>query len=700
MKSSNEVSGTWSKLPNQGLPPGYARDRTSSLASFMNLNGANEEDFGDMFSLATANDYPMNDRGRRILLPAGSNNAEDDEATSRFRKRVKQMARKETVRPARSLSPVSRDRDMFEEAGEEDGGQPLQLDQTNRKKKGKGIGYIFTPSAQTQEQAKVPAQTRRVMIISPGDEEKLKNGPQEKVYRLDEMKAHWKATRMKLFAARTAIDVQPELVERTRFKMEAHRKDIRLHGISPNAISFNSEQYATEQEIVRSSVGIIEEPVSEEQMRVLVKQCKENIDLTQHLLYSKKYDNKWKPQHRKLFAEGTEDGKKKNRPLNKQGWVLPLKKLCDKIGISTSFFTHNKHVTLDEAREYVLKERLAKTADMIAGSWLTVADRQSVENPVLMSYLSQTLDARTLALRLAQFKVNIETDMDRVRETGQYYNNIQLGKRMFAPTRKPKFVQTITGGMERRFEILDNQVNFIPFEHIASDLYKEKCRNTRVHCRDSTRVVLKYANYDGDDDFIHANRIEGGPLFSKFILTQAPMANTVGDFWRMIYQEKCPYIFMLISRKHPERCERYWPSTPSDDPLLVFGLTVENRGICTDRDPLFRITQLLITGPDGDKHHVEHWQADMNNSANLWSPLLLLRLARNCNRPIVVHDHLGISRAACLVAAEVAICNLIKGPSYKHPVQRAVQFVRSCRPFSVETPMQVSKQMIKCLQID
>lgn len=40
-------------------------------------------------------------------------------------------------------------------------------------------------------------------------------------------------------------------------------------------------------------------------------------------------------------------------------------------------------------------------------------------NPVLMSYLSQTLDARTLALRLAQFKVNIETDMDRVRETGQ-----------------------------------------------------------------------------------------------------------------------------------------------------------------------------------------------------------------------------------------------------------------------------------------
>ncbi|KHJ83574.1 hypothetical protein OESDEN_16727, partial [Oesophagostomum dentatum] len=78
----------------------------------------------------------------------------------------------------------------------------------------------------------------------------------------------------------------------------------------------------------------------------------------------------------------------------------------------------------------------------------------------------------------------------------------------------------------------------------------------------------------------------------------------------------------------------------------------------------------------------------MNNSSNLDSPLAILRLARNSVRPVIVHDCLGISRAACVVAIEIAICNIIKGPTYKHPIQKAVHFLRRQRPFSVETPMQ------------
>ncbi|KAK6042989.1 hypothetical protein COOONC_19506 [Cooperia oncophora] len=48
----------------------------------------------------------------------------------------------------------------------------------------------------------------------------------------------------------------------------------------------------------------------------------------------------------------------------------------------------------------------------------------------------------------------------------------------------------------------------------------------------------------------------------------------------------------------------------------------------------------------------------------------------------------GISRAACVVATELAICSIIRGPTYKHPIQKAVHFLRLQRPFSVETPMQ------------
>lgn len=59
------------------------------------------------------------------------------------------------------------------------------------------------------------------------------------------------------------------------------------------------------------------------------------------------------------------------------------------------------------------------------------------------------------------------------------YNNIYLGKRIFGPARKQVFKSTIIGGAERRFEIIENQVNHIPFTHEASDSCPEKCRNRR-----------------------------------------------------------------------------------------------------------------------------------------------------------------------------------------------------------------------------
>lgn len=62
---------------------------------------------------------------------------------------------------------------------------------------------------------------------------------------------------------------------------------------------------------------------------------------------------------------------------------------------------------------------------------------------------------------------------------------------------------------------------------------------------------------------------------------------------------------------------------------------------------------------------MEHWQGDLNNSDDLQTPLRLLRLARNCAFPTVVHDHLGVSRASALVAVELCIANLLKGPAYK-----------------------------------
>ncbi|KAF7639071.1 Tyrosine-protein phosphatase domain-containing protein [Meloidogyne graminicola] len=270
---------------------------------------------------------------------------------------------------------------------------------------------------------------------------------------------------------------------------------------------------------------------------------------------------------------------------------------------------------------------------------------------------------------------------------GRYYNNIYLGKRIFGPARKQVFMYTVVGGMERRFEIVDNQVNHIQFTHEHSDKFVEKCRNQRIKCKDDSRVVLNFPE-GSSDSFIHANYVKSPLLFNDFIITQAPMDNTIGDFWRMIWQEHVCFIFMLIGQG-PSRCAKYWPENVSSKPLQMDGLVIWNEGLEPfDRDPFFKITKLRIVGPNNEELRIEHWQGDLNNSQDMDSPLRLLRLARSCTSPTVIHDHLGISRAACLVAIELTLCQLLRGPLHKYVVQRSVHYLRFCRSFSVETPMQ------------
>uniref|UniRef100_A0A915Q665 Tyrosine-protein phosphatase domain-containing protein n=1 Tax=Setaria digitata TaxID=48799 RepID=A0A915Q665_9BILA len=358
--------------------------------------------------------------------------------------------------------------------------------------------------------------------------------------------------------------------------------------------------------------------------------------------------------------------------------VVLTEKLLYDIGVSSDFFTRNERVDLENARSFILYQRLTRNPE--PSKWLE-NDELNYRNRNLEEFFTKDWDGNEIIKRMNEFNRNVQNDLDRVRLHDRFYNNIVMWEALIG-SRKQIFIRTMIGGMERRFEILDNQVNHIVYTHHAFDQHLHLCRNKRIKCRDSTRVILHYP-YGASYDFIHANYIQGGPLFNKFILTQAPMENTIGDFWRMVWQEKSPYIFMLISRKEKERC-----SQRIGDQMTHYELTIVNSAIDDFRMPLFRITYLTVIGPEGDKLYVEHWQGDMNNSDNVMLPLQLLRLARNCSYPTIIHCHLGISRSAALVASEICISCLLKGPSYKHCVQKAVQLLRAQRPFCIETPMQ------------
>ncbi|CAG9540991.1 unnamed protein product [Cercopithifilaria johnstoni] len=391
-----------------------------------------------------------------------------------------------------------------------------------------------------------------------------------------------------------------------------------------------------------------------------------NAVLTEMLLYDSRYDTAWKSKYIKKFK------KHKMKLRNRAGWI----------DINGDFFTGNEKVNLEDARSFILHQRLTRIPKL--SDWLE-NDELNYRNVNLEEFFKKNWDGMEIIKRMNEFNRNVKNDLDRVPLHDRFYNNIVMWETLIG-NRKQIFIRTMIGAMERRFEILENQVNHIVFTHHAFDEHLHLCRNKRIKCRDSTRVVLTYPSV-ATNDFIHANYIQGGPLFNKFIITQAPMENTIGDFWRMVWQERSPYIFMLISRKENARCAQYWPRRIGEQ-ITNYGLTIVNSGMDEFRLPLFRVTYLLVIGPEGDKLHVEHWQGDMNNSDNVALPLQLLRFARNCSYPTIIHCHLGISRSATLVAAEICIACLLKGPTYKHCVQKAVQLLRSQRPFCIETPMQ------------
>ncbi|KAK6052727.1 Protein-tyrosine phosphatase [Cooperia oncophora] len=109
---------------------------------------------------------------------------------------------------------------------------------------------------------------------------------------------------------------------------------------------------------------------------------------------------------------------------------------------------------------------------------------------------------------------------------------------------------------------------------------------------DSTRVRLKARSEN--DDYIHASWMTM-PDNQKYLCTQGPIAETVEDFWHMVFTERSNVIVMLCSfveEKH-EKCypyflaERYVPQNFGK----MYNVTLLR---CYDSDPNGLILHKLL----------------------------------------------------------------------------------------------------------
>eukprot|EP00794_Sanderia_malayensis_P018180 gene18180-19994_t len=183
-----------------------------------------------------------------------------------------------------------------------------------------------------------------------------------------------------------------------------------------------------------------------------------------------------------------------------------------------------------------------------------------------------------------------------------------------------------------------------------------------------TVVKLKPIDDDPQSTYINANYIRGyNDCKEMYIATEGPLQSTVADFWRMIWECRCPIIIMIskLKEKNEEKCAEYWPchkSKPQQkfgDITVTFDSEIAKNGC--------NITKLYINHGKflEDSRMVTHyWMTSWpdHRVPKTSSEILFLakemRSARDIptsqlskeNGPVVVHCSAGRGRTGCFIA--------------------------------------------------
>ncbi|KAL0619742.1 Tyrosine-protein phosphatase non-receptor type 12, partial [Plecturocebus cupreus] len=212
---------------------------------------------------------------------------------------------------------------------------------------------------------------------------------------------------------------------------------------------------------------------------------------------------------------------------------------------------------------------------------------------------------------------------------------------------------------------------------------------------DHSRVKLTLKTPSQDSDYINANFIKGvyGP--KAYVATQGPLANTVIDFWRMIWEYKVVIIVMACREFEMGRkkCERYWPLY-GEDPITFapFKISCEDEQARTD----YFIRTLLLEFQNESRRlyqfHYVNWP-DHDVPSSFDSILDMISLMRKYQEhedvPICIHCSAGCGRTGAICAIDYT-WNLLKAGKIPEEfnVFNLIQEMRTQRHSAVQTKEQ------------
>ncbi|KAK3612593.1 hypothetical protein CHS0354_042101 [Potamilus streckersoni] len=190
---------------------------------------------------------------------------------------------------------------------------------------------------------------------------------------------------------------------------------------------------------------------------------------------------------------------------------------------------------------------------------------------------------------------------------------------------------------------------------------KPKNRYANVIAYDHSRVILQPVEGLPGSDYINANYMDGYRKQNAYIATQGALPETFGDFWRMIWEQRCATIVMMtrLEERNRIKCDQYWPSRGAETYGLMHILLVEITELATYTIRTFHIQRYGVP----EKREVRQFQFTAwpdHGVPDHPTPLLMfMRRVKASNPPdagpVVVHCSAGVGRTGAFIVIDAML---------------------------------------------
>uniref|UniRef100_A0A8W8MNB7 protein-tyrosine-phosphatase n=1 Tax=Magallana gigas TaxID=29159 RepID=A0A8W8MNB7_MAGGI len=246
--------------------------------------------------------------------------------------------------------------------------------------------------------------------------------------------------------------------------------------------------------------------------------------------------------------------------------------------------------------------------------------------------------------------------------TDSNYSNVNINTALDIPIDKLEIViaekrKNDNEGFRKEYAAIPSgELHSCEFGKKPENVPKNRYKTTFPY--DHSRVVLDNQSGEHSDD-INANYIEGANRQKEYIATQGPKSNTLGDFWRMIWQENVSSVVMVTTLVEGEKvkCNKYWPD--KDNPALYGPVQVtlmeEKEYACFTNRQLSVLHKKLKCTRVVTQYHYTAWP-----DHGVPEPLCLLSFhshvittsANNSQSPTIVHCSAGVGRTGTYIALD------------------------------------------------